>query len=191
MKQIKINHIIQFILWCVAYIPIIALSVLKNKQGTLMPWCEISIFVLLVIICYFIFAKIYLYFSLKRKKNQVKKGRIIDKEFIAINEYSYFIITLFMPLLFEDINSSLDFSALGVLMFLVIYMFTRKDYIIINPIFLLSGYKIMKVKFINVDNPQKGYAIIKKDLDLLYDLNYLEVFPNVYYFFEEYRTKKS
>ena len=54
----------------------------------------------------------------------VKIGVVKSNKTLPISEYSYFILTLFMPLLFEDINTKLDYTVFVTLV-LIVVIFTK------------------------------------------------------------------
>lgn len=74
----------------------------------------------------------------KSNDNSKKIGVVKSNKTLPISEYSYFILTLFMPLLFEDINTKLDYTVFVTLLVLIVVIFTKNDYIIINPLFYLK-----------------------------------------------------
>ena len=55
----------------------------------------------------------------------VKIGVVKSNKTLPISEYSYFILTLFMPLLFEDINTKLDYTVFVTLLVLIVVIFTK------------------------------------------------------------------
>ena len=67
-----------------------------------------------------------------------------------------------MPLLFEDINTKLDYTVFVTLLVLIVVIFTKNDYIIINPLFLLEILKFIKLICKSADILIEGYAIVKK-----------------------------
>lgn len=181
--KIKTTKIKQFVLWFLAYLPIILIIIFRTVKSN---WYLPIIFVFISILIYFFSGNLYLYFEKKYINNNSKKvGTIKSNEVLPISEYSYFILTLFMPLLFEDINTLLDYTVFGTLLILILVIFTKNDYIIINPLFLLGKYKVFKVKINAVDKIINGYAIINKKIDLDKDFYYKEIFKNVYLIFEE------
>ncbi|HDJ7220030.1 TPA: hypothetical protein PRD12_002724, partial [Staphylococcus aureus] len=94
--------------------------------------------------------------------------------------------TLFMPLLFEDINTKLDYTVFVTLLVLIVVIFTKNDYIIINPLFLLGNFKVYKINMQSADILIEGYAIVSKSVDLDKEVYYKEIFNNVYFIFDEY-----
>lgn len=187
--NIKSNKIKQFFLWFLAYLPIILIIVFRAWGG---KWYLSIIFVIISIIIYFFSGKLYLLFEKRQVKNNAKKiGSIKTNKVLPISEYSYFILTLFMPLLFEDISSSLDYTIFGTLILLILIIFTKNDYIIINPLFLLANYHVFKVKITNADKVIDGYAIVNKKIDLDKKVHYKKLFPNIFFIFEEAKTNET
>lgn len=187
--NIKTNKIKQFVLWFLAYLPVILIIVFRALGG---KWYLSLIFVIISIIIYFFSGKLYLLYEKRRVKNNAKKiGSIKTNKVLPISEYSYFILTLFMPLLFEDISSSLDYTIFGTLILLILIIFTKNDYIIINPLFLLANYHVFKVKIINADKVIDGYAIVNKKIDLDEKVHYKKLFPNIFFIFEEAETNET
>ncbi|PKD98520.1 hypothetical protein [Macrococcoides caseolyticum] len=190
MINININRLKQYILWIIAYLPLIFVSVFSGKN---IPFLKGNqdiikgiIFIILLIIIYFFSAKLFLRLVIRSKKNKV--GQIKNVEQISINEYSYFILTLFMPLLFEDMENIFDYIVLFALITIIIIIFTRTDHIIVNPIFILNNLVVCKVEIQNVDKTIRGYGLIKPGLDYNQRVDYFLIFPNLYYV---YRQNKS
>ncbi|PKE25173.1 hypothetical protein CW689_01525 [Macrococcoides caseolyticum] len=201
MININESKIKQFFLWLIAYIPIIALVLFKTnsikeilKHFSFLKSYKIVInneeilkgicFLLLLFFIYFYFAKIYLFFELKYTKNN-KNGQIKSYKNMTVNEYSFFVLTLFMPLLFEDINNALDYMVFFTLIFLIIMIFTKTNNIIVNPIFLLTNLKVLSVEIENSGVRIKGYALVKNNIDLNEEIKYTQIFENVYYVFSQ------
>lgn len=154
--------------------------------------------ILLTYLIYFQVGKLFLKWEINnsKKNNSIKKGKIYDYENIPISEFTFFILTLFMPLLFEEINTGSDYIIISVLLFLIIIIFTKTNHIIVNPIFILAGFKIYKFTFKNNNNEKIrssniSYGILSKDLDEDKALNYKKIFSNVYYFYENSEDDKK
>lgn len=91
-----------------------------------------------------------------------------------------------MPLLFEDINTKLDYTVFLTLLVLIIIIFTKNDYIIINPLFLLGNFKVYKINMESAEIPIDGYGIVCKNIDLD-----KKIFNNAYFIFDEYSKSET
>lgn len=187
MIKINSNRIKQYLLWITAYLPLIFVSVFNGKN---IPYIKCNqditkglIFIILLLIIYFFFGKFFLWLIIKRKIKKVGQVKKIKR--ISINEYSYFILTLFMLLLFEDMESTLDYIVLFSLITLIIIIFTRTDHIIVNPIFILSNLIVCEIEIQNTDKKIRGFGLINPKLDLNQKVDYFIVFPNVYYVYRK------
>ncbi|WP_214522911.1 hypothetical protein, partial [Staphylococcus pseudintermedius] len=65
-------------------------------------------------------------------------------------------------------------------------IFTKNDYIIINPLFLLGNFKVYKINMESAEVSIEGYAIVSKKIDLDKKVYYKKIFNNVYFIFDEY-----
>lgn len=183
MINISENKIKQFFLWLLAYSPIFFIILFRALDDS---WIYSILFLIISIVIYFFGGNLYLKSRKKRiSENEKKIGTIKTYETLPISEYSYFILTLFMPILFEDINTKLDCTVFVTLILLILFIFTKNDYIIINPLFLFGNFKVYKVNIKNVDIQISGYAIISKNIDLDKDFYFKEIFNNVYFIFDE------
>lgn len=189
MINISENKIKQFLLWLLAYSPIFFIILFRALDDL---WIYSIIFLIISIVIYFFGGNLYLKRKKKRiSENDKKIGTIKTYETLPISEYSYFILTLFMPILFEDINTKLDYTVFVTLLILILFIFTKNDYIIINPLFLFGNFKVYKVNIKNIDIQISGYAIISKEIDLDKDFYYKEIFNNVYFIFDEVENTKT
>lgn len=192
IRTIKLK---QYFLWFLAYLPIILIIIFRARINSEVSEnsCYLSlIFVFISLLIYFFSGKIYLFVEKKRVSDTDRRtGSIKSKNTLPISEYSYFILTLFMPLLFEDISNILDYTVFGTLILLILIIFTKNDYIIVNPLFLLANYHVFKVRMINIDKEIKGYAIVNKKIDLDKKIYYKKIFTNVFFIFDEVNEKNN
>ncbi|PCF66304.1 hypothetical protein B5C02_08310 [Staphylococcus pseudintermedius] len=189
MIEISTIKIKQFFLWFLAYFPIFMIIVFRALNNS---WIYPILFLFSSILIYFVAGKVYLYFEKCNVNENTKKvGIVKSNKPLPISEYSYFILTLFMPLLFEDINTKLDYTVFLTLLVLIIIIFTKNDYIIINPLFLLGNFKVYKINMESAEVSIEGYAIVSKKIDLDKKVYYKKIFNNVYFIFDEYSKNET
>jgi len=182
--EISTNKIKQFILWFLAYLPIFLIIVFRSLNDS---WIYAILFLISSVAIYFFSGKLYLIYEKNKLNENTKKiGVVKSNKTLPISEYSYFILTLFMPLLFEDINTKLDYTVFITLLVLIVIIFTKNDYIIINPLFLLGNFKVYKINMQSADILIEGYAVVSKSIDLDKKVYYKKIFNNVYFIFDEY-----
>ncbi|EPM8061989.1 hypothetical protein ACTRF2_001129 [Listeria monocytogenes] len=181
--MIKSVNLKQFVLWIIAYMPVISLLVLKYLRSTYykdglwinMKSLRLNIFgdfviylsvCLVTIFLYWLSAKIFEKFKTKeiRKKNDGNNVIVREYKPISINEYSFFILSLLLPFVIEDPSDLLNLLIMLTLILIIINIMIKKKQIIINPIFLFSRFKVFSI-IGEVKGVRKKYYVITKAKD--------------------------
>lgn len=200
------NKFLEFILWLTSYIPLILIaffnrmfmdkdyfeiSCFLNKESQiLIP--KLYLFLLIILFSFLIYhlANKMLFYFIKNKilKSGSNKKIILNKyENLSLDEYTYFIISLFSPFLFENFNYVYSIFLFFIFIIIIIFILIKLEKIILNPIFLFSNLKILKASLIKVGGNKLNincYIIsdlsfeeLENEKSFLYD----EFFKNVYF----------
>ncbi|CAM3352214.1 hypothetical protein NOAM109506_03115 [Nosocomiicoccus ampullae] len=183
----------QYILWFVAYTPLLVLIIYGEIRDYLVTKnifakYEMVILLIIITIIYIVTYKLVptIFINMKKKKSkttdiiQIKK---YDK--ISANEYTFFVLSLLMPFLFLEFRTQFDYFVLLVILNFIILIMVKTEYIIINPIFLFSGYKIYYAVFKDGDRIVEGYILVKDKKVLKSKSTRVNLFDNVYYLYNK------
>lgn len=202
----KENKFLEFVLWLASYIPLILMvffnSVFSDKdyfkiicffnKNEQLIISKFSIFILIVLISFFIYYLLnkILFHIMKQKikKSGSNKKIILNKyENLSLDEYSYFIISLFLPFVFQNFNGAYPIVLFLIFIIIIIFILIKLEKIVLNPIFLFSSLKVLKASVTKVgSNKLNINCFIISDLNFkeleneerfLYD----EFFKNVYF----------
>ncbi|MGY3724360.1 hypothetical protein SAMN05421767_14010 [Granulicatella balaenopterae] len=186
------NKVKEFFLWIIGYSPVIMVILYKFKIEKYVANAYACFGVLGIVILTLLVYRIEQRCFLKNvekdmeKYNENKRLEIKSISRLSLNEYSFFILTLMLPFIFEDANNSFDFWLMVFIILVLIYILVKMNQIIVNPIFLFSKLTILKctVRKIGSEN-EKEISIITKlkvtDLEQLEVVRYKECFEQVYY----------
>lgn len=131
-----------------------------------------------------------LFYFIKNKilKSGSNKKIILNKyENLSLDEYTYFIISLFSPFLFENFNYFYSIILFLIFIIIIISVLIKLEKIILNPIFLFSNLKILKASLTKVGGNKLNincYIISDlsfKELENEESFLYDEFFKNVYF----------
>lgn len=193
MLRIKERTLIEFIFWLVSYLPIILIIIYKYtiQIGVKEWYFELTYFIGIVFITAFTYKitlKIFLTNRTKQVKNskQNKKLILLSKNPLSLEQYSFFILSLMMPFIFESTQNLFDLTLILSLILILIIIMIKMNQIIVNPIFLFSKVKIFKGEIeINGSSCNKNVAIITEltnhELETEEVFKYEEYFNNVYF----------
>lgn len=155
----------QIVLWIVTYIPLLLIMIYKFidsknyfKNNKILVWLSgimdkviyDSIIVLSILLTsWYVYNKVadYYFSSLDNKLREGWEGRkasIRDYEKLTANEYSFFFLTLLLPLVSIDQSSIVNLWVTIIIIVLVITIYVKTDYLISCPIFFVSGYQIFR-----------------------------------------------
>lgn len=195
-KPVTIKKLTAYILWIVAYMPVISLLILKYVDQNILPETlkakinecfnkELLIYIILVLLT-IIFYKISNIKSIEHMKTKAHANKtklfIRSHDQISINEYSFFILSLLLPFLSHNTDNILDLLlALSVIVIIIIIL-VKKEQLIINPIFLFSKSNVFTA-VIEINGTRKNVYIIsiEESLDSDYPFIYFEYFKDIYY----------
>lgn len=190
--NIKLIKVVELIFWLVSYSPVFMIIlynffIKSNKTSNLSQVaCFIIIFIITVIL-YKVTLSIFMKIQLKKiKTNQQKKLlKLRHKESLSLEQYSFFILSLMLPFVFESTESLFDLLLVLSLVCVIMSVMIKMDQIIVNPIFLFSKIGIYKgeIQIIGTNKSKKVAFITnisENDLEDEENLRYQEYFNNVY-----------
>lgn len=190
--NIKLIKVVELIFWLVSYSPVFMIIlynffIKSNKTSNLVQVaCFIIIFIITVIL-YKVTLSIFMEIQLKKiKTNQQKKLlKLRHKESLSLEQYSFFILSLMLPFIFESTESLFDLLLVLSLVCVIMSVMIKMDQIIVNPIFLFSKIGIYKgeIQIIGTNKSKKVAFITnisENDLEDEENLRYQEYFNNVY-----------
>ena len=193
----------QATIWFISYLPVVLiamyryfveLSVTDTKiKGYHVSENAIHVLSLLLIIIvslliYYHFPK-WMFNKIEKDINQNKRGKLVYiKQFEkpSLNDYTFFLLTLILPLITVDFTSTVSLVLCLSVVAFIILLLTKIDYIIACPLFFVSKYKVWRVSFTEVSDAKgeyitNGYVITKRG-DLLNDkFEVKKLINNVYF----------
>ncbi len=199
------RKIIEIIIWIVSYLPVLIISLYRgwesqnleiaNQQINIIENININIsyiaFMIIVLFSWLIYKVAYVIFfwnitKIRRKDRSNKYLKITSFRRLSLNDYSFFILSLMLPFIFEKIESPFDFLIMIFLIIVLIYIMVKMNQIMVNPVFLFSGLNIFQAKIIKgIEGDSIHCAIITKlsvqELESTVDFYYEEYFHNVYF----------
>lgn len=210
-KTIGENKIVQYILWLISSTPLFMLfsfryiffdkEFLNINYKILSRELDFSIpkpigFILLIPLTILLFwgARKAFFKMIKNKiikSSSNQKIRVYKYDKLSLDEYSFFIMSLMLPFIFEDFNNLYALLTLLILVFIIIAILVKMEKIILNPIFLFSNIKIFRGEIIKIGGNNlkiKCYIVTKASYEALEQGNqffYEEYFKNVYFLIEE------
>lgn len=205
----------QTILWTVTYSPLVAIMVLRfissndflniddyrvivfDKAIWINSMIIEVIFVLIILLISFALYKLTINYLLSGYEKNLKPGNegknfsIRKINYLSVNDYSFFLLTLLLPIISLDHSSIINLVVSIVIIICVIAIYVKTDSISSCPLFFFSGRKIYKgiisqgTKEEETINPflRKEVIIILKqeNLTLNNQMRGGELVKNVYY----------
>lgn len=190
--NIKLIKVVELIFWLVSYSPVFMIIlynffIKSNKTSNLVQVACFIIIIIITVILYKVTLSIFMKIQLKKiKTNQQKKLlRLRHKESLSLEQYSFFILSLMLPFIFESTESLFDLLLVLSLVCVIMSVMIKMDQIIVNPIFLFSKIGIYKgeIQIIGTNKSKKVAFITnisENDLEDEENLRYQEYFNNVY-----------
>ncbi|CAM3330122.1 hypothetical protein [Vagococcus fessus] len=202
--SIKFSSVVEFCLWIVGYLPVSMIILVKYFFSDDIPsskWnssiaifninvrFQIFMFILIAISTIFIF-KITLYIlkiwiSRKLKSPYTSKiNRIIKFNKLTLEKYSFFILSLMLPFIFESGESVFDLLIIFTLILVLIIIMIKMEQITVNPIFLFSSLNVIEATVDEVGETKRvtiitNYSIV--ELENIETEAYFQYFNNVYF----------
>lgn len=187
----------QFIFWIVSYTPLLLIMIYRFinsnnyfKQYKTIIWIASvvnkvlfdTLIVFLIILFSWICYKVTVNFYLKSLNHQLENGtngslvsvRKYNK--LTANEYSFFLLTLLVPLASIDHSSIINFWITFIIILLAITIHVKTDYLVTCPIFFVSGYQVYRatVSYGSREDEQVDESL-KKDIIILTKMKYLDL----------------
>lgn len=190
--NIKLIKIVELMFWLVSYSPVFMIIlynffIKSNKTSNLVQVACFIIIIIITVILYKVTLSIFMKIQIKKiKTNQQKKLlKLRHKESLSLEQYSFFILSLMLPFIFESTESLFDLLLVLSLVCVIISVMIKMDQIIVNPIFLFSKIGIYKgeIQIIGTNKSKKVAFITnisENDLEDEENLRYQEYFNNVY-----------
>jgi|SRR5690625_1408823 len=205
----------QVLLWIITYIPLILIMVfrfivsnnflyindfvfnIKNIQFYINPIMIELFFVVFTLVVTFILYKITINYLLSGYEKKLKPGSsgqnysIRKIEVLSVNDYSFFLLTLLLPLVSLDHSSIINLSVSILIIIYVVSIYVKTDAISVCPLFFFSGRKVYKgiisegTKEAESKNPllRKEVIMVLKEENLTLDkkMRGEELVGNVFY----------
>jgi hypothetical protein len=202
----------QFILWFTAYVPLMLIMAYRFidsnnyfKKTKFAHWLsnhidkmlfDLFIIVGIIIVSLFLY-RIVTHWFLKDYDGQLKRKEIgqtvaVRKyEKLNVNEYTFFLMSLLLPLVSLDHKSVINLIVSIMIIVIVIVIFIKTDYISVCPLFFTSGRRVYKAVISDqtrqteaIDPSVRKYVIIitrEKDLNLNNKFRVQKLISNIYY----------
>lgn len=196
----------QAVLWIISYIPVLLIALYRHVFEKKVSEAEsiplyvyqisdylfhiiVVIFLLCLSVCLYLWAPKIMFKNIERQLMLKEKGQdvIVTKfERPSLNDYTFFLLTLILPLITVDFSSIVSFLVCFAVITFIIVLLIQIDYIIACPLFFVSGYKVWKVALLEKSESDKKYIIeghiITKENDF-FDKEYriVKLFRNVYF----------
>lgn len=213
-KEIKKTDLAEWILWMVSYTPVIMIILIKyffsdKKSGS--NWnsklnfsvlnfnFQVNFQILLFLVVVFstvLLFKLALFFFLRGVKKELRKPlvskikKIISFKKLSLDKYSFFILSLMLPFIFESGESIFDLWIIFSLITILIVVMIKMNQITVNPIFLFSNLSVFEAEILKVStNPniegKKKVTIITNynlsEIENLENEKYIDYFDGVYF----------
>ncbi|EMG1574741.1 hypothetical protein V2121_001865 [Enterococcus faecalis] len=192
MPSVEIKKCIELGFWIVSYSPVFFIIMYNffiktERMNNLEQGLWFSGIALVTVILYRTTMKC---FMKKQNKNidedtQNKKLQLIKKNSLSLEQYSFFILSLMLPFIFESTENVFDLLLVLTLVSIIIAIMIKMNQIIVNPIFLFSKVNIYsgEIQKIGNEKTQKIAFITElsnNELENETEFKYEEYFNNVY-----------
>lgn len=156
----------QVILWMAAYLPLIFIMVYrfidsndffkktkwakwlaKYIDKTLFDVITIAGIIVISLIIYRLVAMwIFSNYDRRLRAKEIGKNVSVRKyERLSVNDYSFFLMTLLLPLVSLDQASGINLMVTIAIILIVIAIYVKTDFISVCPVFFVSGRQVYKV----------------------------------------------
>lgn len=202
----------QVILWTTAYLPLVLIMVYRfvdsNDYFKKTGWAtwlakhldktvfDIMIIAMIIVISLIIYRLVadWLFSDYDRQLKDKEIGRNVSVrkyERLSVNDYSFFLMTLLVPLVSIDQASAINLMVTLTIIVIVIAIYVKTDSISVCPVFFMSGRQVYKAiisdqsKEAEAANPsiRKDVIIItsEKSLDLNNKFRTENLISNIFY----------
>ena len=192
MPSVEIKKCIELGFWIVSYSPVFLIIMYNffiktERMNNLEQVLWFSGIALVTVILYRTTMKC---FMKKQNKNidedtQNKKLQLRKKNSLSLEQYSFFILSLMLPFIFESTENVFDLLLVLKFVSIIIAIMIKINQIIVNPIFLFSKVNIYsgEIQKIGNEKTQKIAFITElsnNELESETEFKYEEYFNNVY-----------
>jgi hypothetical protein len=193
----------QAVIWFVSYAPVFLIAAyryffeesVKSEEIFGMYISEnffhvIFIFILLSIsILLYYFVPKWIFNNIEKKITDGIKGNevlIKKSERPSLNDYTFFLLTLILPLITVDFTSIVSLIVCIAVISFIILLLTKIDYVIACPLFFVSNYKVFNVSYVKASDKKeiyiiKGFVITKHDDFYNRKFKIVKLIKDVYY----------
>ncbi|MEH7103395.1 hypothetical protein ACPCXE_00395 [Bacillus velezensis] len=153
----------QYYLWYTAYLPLFLIMVyrfidslnlfgnikiIKYIEKTLTKNGVEFIVILLIILFSYLMYKLVIRWLLKDQESNLNRGntglkfaiRSIKK--LSVNDYTFFLMSLLLPLFSLDYESFINLAVSFLIIVVVIIIYVKTDFISVCPLFFTTGYQV-------------------------------------------------
>ncbi|WP_432451216.1 hypothetical protein [Enterococcus faecalis] len=159
MPSVEIKKCIELGFWIVSYSPVFLIIMYNffiktERMNNLEQVLWFSGIALVTVILYRTTMKC---FMKKQNKNidedtQNKKLQLREKNSLSLEQYSFFILSLMLPFIFESTENVFDLLLVLTLVSIIIAIMIKMNQIIVNPIFLFSKVNIYSGEIQKIGN---------------------------------------
>jgi len=202
----------QVYLWATAYLPLVLIMVYRFidsndflKQRNWVTWLanhiDKTVFDVIVIVgviafslLIYRFVAMWLFSGYDRQLRAKEIGKNVSVrkyERLSVNDYSFFLMTLLLPLVSLDQASGINLMVTIAIVSIIIVIYVKTDFISVCPVFFVSGRQVYKAtisdqsKEAEIADPsiRKEVIIItrEKSLDLNNKFRTINLIGNIYY----------
>lgn len=195
----KTKKITEYIFWLISYYPVIMVVLYKSFETEINGFIKFSfqkyyayreylVFIAILLTTLLLYRLVLKIFTEKIRnkvtKYNIKQSVIINRfEKLSLDKYSFFILSLMLPFIFQSTDNVFDLLLIVSLIGLLIYVMVKMNQIMVNPIFLFSNLKIYEA------NVSKDNNINKIDVAIITNLSLRELEKGESFLFYEYFNK--
>lgn len=187
----------QIILWIVAYTPLLLVMIYrfidaKNyfKQHKILVWIanivdkvvyDSIIVIIIFLTSWYCYKKITNYYlsPLNTKLENGSEGYTVSvRKYnkLTANEYSFFLLTLLVPLVSIDHSSIVNLWVTIIIISLAIIIYVKTDYLITCPVFFISGYQVFRATIsFGTREEEQADESLKKEVIILTKMKFLNL----------------
>ncbi|MED1025944.1 hypothetical protein FTE28_09405 [Bacillus licheniformis] len=155
----------QYYLWYTAYLPLFLIMVYRFIDGlnlfgnvmlikyiinTLTKYGTDFIVVVCIILFSYVMYRIVIRWLLNKEINNLINGRrgksfsIRSTEKLSANDYTFFLMSLLLPLFSLDYESFINLIISFLIIVVVVYIYVKTDFISVCPLFYTTGFQVYK-----------------------------------------------
>lgn len=205
----------QYVLWSTAYLPLVLLMIYRFidsnnffKHSNAVYWLskqineyllDLLVVIAIIVFSIFLFRSITKWYFKDLESEMLVGGRgniffVRNYESLSVNDYSFFLMTLFIPLISIDTASILNLAITILTITIVILIYVKTNTLSVCPVFFTSGKYVYKAviseypKHMEEENPALRLSVIiitpSKHLDMNKKFRACKLTSNIYYLTE-------